>query len=43
MATYRSRTHHSLTERLTDAAIGGACGVGVAVLLWLATVWMRFH
>jgi hypothetical protein len=43
MATYRSRAHASLSERLVDNAIGASIGAVVAVLLWLGTLWLLFR
>lgn len=40
---YRAKSHHSLRERLVDASIGLILGAGLAVVLWLGTVWLRFH
>jgi uncharacterized membrane protein YccC len=43
MATYRTRSHHPLLERLVDNAIGASIGAAVAVLLWLGTLWLLFR
>jgi len=43
VATYRSRTHVSVTERLVDAAIGGAIGVVLGLVAAAVTVVLRFR
>ena len=42
MATYQSRTHDSLLRRLIDAGIGTVLGTFVAIVLWVATIWLLF-
>jgi hypothetical protein len=43
MTVYRSSTHLSLTERLVDAAMGGALGGTAGMLLWLVDIWLRLR
>jgi hypothetical protein len=43
VATDRSRTHASVTERLVDAAIGGLIGAILGLIAFATTVVLRFR
>lgn len=40
MSAYRSSSHDSLSARLVDVAIGLVIGIPVAIVLWVATIWI---